>query len=559
MAKQAVKAARRQKVPARPRARRAQPAKRAAREPAAPERAATLGALVEDLGAGILQVVAAPLGLDVTVTEPIIYDAATGSPIEKGDIVLAVGVRPEERSASVLIREAGARKAAAVVFNSDAGVLDDEANTAQVALVAIQPEMTWNQVHALLRTTIASAEQMPEAGVGGIPVGDLFALANAVAAMVGGPSTIEDPQSRVLAYSSLDEPVDEPRRQTILGRQVPESWLKRLHEAGVFRKLWSSDDVVRIDLPDKDLRPRLAIAIRAGGEILGSIWVQEGDRKLGPDAEIALREASGIAALHLIRHRASEDLDRQKRGELVRSLLEGGGTSDVAASRLGIEPKSQFTVLAFELGATDEADVAVQRERVLDLVALYCEGLHRRVSCVALDRTIYALLPSPAGITRARLSGVASEIIQRAEGSLRATLRAGIGSTVSHLREMPRSRWEADQALRTLNGNQVVADINDVRPHTILVELQDLSGERPHLKSGKLQVLVEHDEKRGTSYIETLRAYLDNFGDIAAASDDINVHPNTFRYRIRRLLELSGINLGDPTERLVTELQLRLL
>jgi DNA-binding PucR family transcriptional regulator len=37
------------------------------------------------------------------------------------------------------------------------------------------------------------------------------------------------------------------------------------------------------------------------------------------------------------------------------------------------------------------------------------------------------------------------------------------------------------------------------------------------------------------------------------------VHPNTFRYRLRRLVEVSGIDLDDPVERLVAHLQLTLL
>ena len=107
--------------------------------------------------------------------------------------------------------------------------------------------------------------------------------------MVGGPVTIEDRHSRVLAYSSHGETIDEPRRQTILGRRVPEEWLARLEEAGVFKRLWAGE-IVRYEADaDFALRPRLALAVRAGDEILGSIWVAEGERPLDASAEDALR------------------------------------------------------------------------------------------------------------------------------------------------------------------------------------------------------------------------------------------------------------------------------
>ena len=57
----------------------------------------------------------------------------------------------------------------------------------------------------------------------------------------------------------------------------------------------------------------------------------------------------------------------------------------------------------------------------------------------------------------------------------------------------------------------------------------------------------------------TLRAYLDCFGDVPRAAERISVHPNTFRYRMRRLVELFDLDLDDPDERMVLELQLRLL
>ena len=45
---------------------------------------------------------------------------------------------------------------------------------------------------------------------------------------------------------------------------------------------------------------------------------------------------------------------------------------------------------------------------------------------------------------------------------------------------------------------------------------------------------------------------------IGAYAGDEMVGLATLRYRLRRLVEISGLDLGDPDERLVTELQLRI-
>jgi len=59
--------------------------------------------------------------------------------------------------------------------------------------------------------------------------------------------------------------------------------------------------------------------------------------------------------------------------------------------------------------------------------------------------------------------------------------------------------------------------------------------------------------------VPTLRAWLDAFGDVNAAAAAVYVHPNTFRYRLRRLADVGGIDLGDPEARFAAMLQLRVV
>ena len=50
---------------------------------------------------------------------------------------------------------------------------------------------------------------------------------------------------------------------------------------------------------------------------------------------------------------------------------------------------------------------------------------------------------------------------------------------------------------------------------------------------------------------DTLAAYLDGFGDIALVAQWLHVHPNTVRYRVRRIEKLLSTSLDDPEGRLV--------
>jgi len=331
-------------------------------------RPVTLDSLIDSVGTAVLDVIRAPAGLAIAVGEIVIHDSLDRRKIDEGDVILAVGVDPSDREAAALLLRAGDGKAAAVAMKLENGgppdALIDASADAGVALLGVARDIVWGQLHALLRTACAAAGAPGEIGPGGSALGDLFALANAVSSMVGGATTIEDPRSTVLAYSSTGAPIDEPRRQTILGRQVPDDWVRRLEVDGVFRRIWAGG-VVRVDYTatHPGYRNRLAVAVRAGGEILGTIWVVEGERPLDDNAEAALAEAGDIAALHLLRHRAGDDLERRRRAELLRSVLGGRTAPEVLAASLGVAATSFVTVVAFELHLEPDAALADQTVR----------------------------------------------------------------------------------------------------------------------------------------------------------------------------------------------------
>jgi DNA-binding PucR family transcriptional regulator len=72
-----------------------------------------------------------------------------------------------------------------------------------------------------------------------------------------------------------------------------------------------------------------------------------------------------------------------------------------------------------------------------------------------------------------------------------------------------------------------------------------------------VDLMLRHDQEQGTPYAESVLAYLAANADVPAAAASVQVHPNTFRYRLRRLRELFDLDLEDPDVRLVVWLQLR--
>jgi hypothetical protein len=406
------------------------------------------------------------------------------------------------------------------------------------AVLVADAELPWNHLLQLLGTAAAS----------GARSSDLFALANAVAAMVGGAVAIEDPRRRVLAYSSLpDQPIDEARTQGILGRQVPDL----AGNDSLYRALQRAPGVVRFPASGAVL-PRMAVAVRSGAELLGSLWVVEG-QPLGAEAEQALLDASRLAAVHLLRARAGNDVERRARGELLRGLLDGRSAPDLVAARLGIDPLATVTVLGFAL--PDEAADELEADALADLAHVQCSAVSPNASVLVQARTLYVLLPV-AGLPRQRLLQLGAAVVERTRTARHLELTGAVGATVPGLSQVMRSRADVDAVLRLVEPGSVAA-IEDLLPQVVLLDLRAHLAASPHLRLPELEALLAHDAEHGTPYAQSVRAYLAANADVPLAAEAVSVHANTFRYRMRRVRELFGLDLEDPDVRLVTWLQLR--
>jgi hypothetical protein len=237
------------------------------------------------------------------------------------------------------------------------------------------------------------------------------------------------------------------------------------------------------------------------------------------------------------------------------ALLFGRGDVRAAATALGLPVDGTFAVVAFDAARRESA------RRLAELVGFSWDAYRSPVWSTVDGRTVYAVigLTAPAALPRVR--DVAVRAARDAEGVLRAPVRAGIGPAANGVADLPRARRIADDVLRAVlarPGGAAVDTLDGVRAEVVLRALRDAAESEPGLYAGAVAPLAAHDAANGTAYVATLRAYLDAFGDVADAAARICVHVKTFRYRLRRIAELSGIRLADPEERLAVHLELRL-
>lgn len=505
----------------------------------------------------------------------VIHDPYDAPVLPTHALVLGIGVR-EIDEIRCLLDDLGASRAAALVVRAPVPVdpvLAEATRRSGVALLGLAPGASWNQLGALLRSLLAEDEvgrAEPET-LGGVPSGDLFSVANAISALLDAPVTIEDRSSRVLAFSGDQDQADRSRTETILGRQVPDRYTSDLEARGVFSALYRSATPVRVDpWPDsEDFRvPRLALAVRAGEEVLGSIWAAT-DAPLTADLTRAFQESATLVALHLLRRRAGSDIARRLRADLIGRALDGGSGAVDAVQRLGLSNRAAI-VIAMACGdstadarsAGERGRLAAEQERLADAFAIHLGAVCPAAAVAELGAVVYAIVPVPERDPEAeeRSGRLADAFLERI--GERAPVSIGIGTVAEDVAALPDSRWAADRALRVARsgpGARRATRSSDVQVCALLLELRDLMTARRESLTGPIARLRAYDLAQHTSLVDTLRAWLDTFGDVNAAAAAVYIHPNTFRYRLRRITEIGRIDLTDPQARFAAMLQLRLM
>lgn len=471
---------------------------------------------------------------DLTIAEPV--HGILGQP---GDLVLGVGVESAQ-SAADLVTGAAAAGAGGVVLRRSLArrrPVRDAARRSQVALVELAEQASWAHLVWLLRGVIDRAAVGP--GRRGDPSvqDDLFALADAAAALVDAPVTIEDAQSRVLAYSSRQDHTDPARVSTIVGRRVPDEVLATMRAQGVFRRLARSAEPVFVPAQG-GTKPRLVVPVRAGGEWLGSIWAVVEQRPPAP-LVAELVQTSTVVALHLLRLRAQADLSRRVAADRLRGVLSGNpaGADDWL-------PPGPWR--AVSLGGRAESG------NLLDLWESVCRRHSWNQPLLAdLDGRAYAVVSDSDDLSPGTWGWLVAVVAGDLDETLELTARAG--RAAYRVVDLERSRAEAQETdrvtpapTRTATHEQVWAQVTVARAAATLAD--DMLG--------PLRTLRDHDAGQGSDYLRTLAAWLDHPGAPTAAARSIHVHPNTMRYRMQRIADLAALDLDDPLVRLAVRLQL---
>ena len=129
-------------------------------------------------------------------------------------------------------------------------------------------------------------------------------------------------------------------------------------------------------------------------------------------------------------------------------------------------------------------------------------------------------------------------------------LRMGLSDPISGLGQLSSAVTIAHDRLAALTGAAPVllSNASSADSHrALLTMLSERS--KASFATEVLRPLTEYDKKSGGDLVGTLRAFLDSGGAWVECARQLHLHPNTLRYRIGRIEDLTNRDLGSMEDR----------
>jgi sugar diacid utilization regulator len=303
------------------------------------------------------------------------------------------------------------------------------------------------------------------------------------------------------------------------------------------------DEACRSPRPVRD-RDRLVAVARPRDEVLGVLALVDPEGRAGEYETFVLQHGALMLTVELSHQRNLAETELRLRRDLVDDLLAGTDAvgARARAEALGHDLTSPHRVLVLRWPAEDGLVRAVEHatRATLGTTAL----LARHPDGVVL------VAPEPEESNgRCPWEELHRAVTDRVRGDGGAI---GVGAVCRDPAGLARSYQEARRALTVRLGSgrpSGVTRYEDLGIYRVLTVDGDDGEVRGYVREW-LGSLLDYDTTSGSELVRTVWQYLEQGGNYDATARALVIHRSTLRYRLRRIREISGHDLGAVDTRL---------
>ncbi|MEU6807927.1 helix-turn-helix domain-containing protein [Streptomyces sp. NPDC046831] len=378
----------------------------------------------------------------------------------------------------------------------------------QRQLISVVAELGYQRaVHALMADVAASG-------------GGEEAITRALHRLTGLPALVEDRFGRLRSWTGPGRPDPYPEPDPVRQDEI-------LH-------------VVAREVGPVRIKDRLIVPARRHGEILGVLALVDARDQADEHTVLALGHAATSLALELAHLRNLAEVELRLHRELADDLLTGTDRASAYARSEAVGHdlhRSHYIVVVRWSNRTADDSFTRTVSRAASAVGMRSLLTRRsdHVVLIADDRPhAHALY----------------EALARETGTRSGTI--GVSACCDSLDDIPHHYREAQRALevrRHCRERSGTSFFDELGIYRILGPGNDYRELETFVREW-LGRLIDYDSRHHAAMVETLARYFDCGGNYDETAESLAIHRSTLRYRLQRIRDISGKDLGNVEDRL---------
>ncbi|MFL0194374.1 PucR family transcriptional regulator [Clostridium sp. WILCCON 0269] len=185
------------------------------------------------------------------------------------------------------------------------------------------------------------------------------------------------------------------------------------------------------------------------------------------------------------------------------------------------------------------------RQQLEQIIINIMHKLNKKYISITEDTFVIVMFPVEDD-EKDKINLIAEEILDNVNLKIKGLkISIGIGSCWKQLKDLRGSVDKAQNALKVLKvSKNKICNYKDIGMYRLLFQM-DKEDEMKELCEEILGELIRYDNKNSTSLVETLEVYMDENCNLVQAADELFIHKNTLKYRIKRIEEISNCDLRN--------------
>lgn len=379
------------------------------------------------------------------------------------------------------------------------------------------------------------------------------AIAATLARVVHHPVIVQDQFYQVIATSDI---TGAPTELAPISRDVLAIYSSAQHDHS------SRASFELQAMPKRGIdHPRSVAPILSGRQLLGYISLELDELPTPPLTARALAQAATVVALEMVKGRLAHEVGlRQRRGfadDLLTGRFDDSAQMRERGRYLGHDLRGPFQVVVFDIDQFGHyvAEKSLSDSEIDSLRRRFFEALSR----IAEAYSPHAIVAGRYDQLALILSAIDEHGQQTMERAISAvehacrqvlpdlTISAGVGKPYPNLGQIPTSYTEASRALqviRRLNARGKTITYADLGITRLLFQVEN-PAELLEFAQSRMEPVLAYDQRHDGVLMAALEGYLKANQSVQEAAAQLDLHPNTLRYRLRRVAELLDASLTD--------------